>query len=107
MIEKRYRTNLNDKISALRNSVPSLRAMMNRAEAQGEDALDDGLSSAQKLSKATILSKATEYIRHLERKNDKLSWENAELKDRVSRLETMVLNSVNTFADADNNRFPP
>jgi hypothetical protein len=57
MIEKRYRTNLNDKIAALRDSVPSLRIMTKSA--RGEDTTDDredlqGLTPAHKLNKATV-----------------------------------------------------
>jgi hypothetical protein len=59
MIEKRYRTNLNDKIAALRDSVPSLRIMTKSA--RGEDTADDreelhGLTPAHKLNKATVSS---------------------------------------------------
>ena len=103
MIEKRYRTNLNEKILALRNAVPALRAMAKNSDQQADDGLDDGqddlntLASAQKLSKATILCKATEYIRSLEKKNDRFGWENAELRRRVTKLETVVLSSVNGF----------
>lgn len=54
MIEKRYRTNLNDKIAALRDSVPSLRVMTKSA--RGEDTTEDredlqGLTPAHKLNK--------------------------------------------------------
>lgn len=57
MIEKRYRTNLNDKIAALRDSVPSLRIMSKNS--RGEDTMDDredlqGLTPAHKLNKATV-----------------------------------------------------
>jgi hypothetical protein len=57
MIEKRYRTNLNDKIAALRDSVPSLRIMSKSA--RGEDTTNDreelhGLTPAHKLNKATV-----------------------------------------------------
>lgn len=57
MIEKRYRTNLNDKIAALRDSVPSLRIMSKSS--RGEDTADDredlqGLTPAHKLNKATV-----------------------------------------------------
>jgi hypothetical protein len=59
MIEKRYRTNLNDKIAALRDSVPSLRIMSKSAK--GEDTTEDreelhGLTPAHKLNKATVRS---------------------------------------------------
>lgn len=54
MIEKRYRTNLNDKISALRDSVPSLRVMSKGSGNQsGEEDLQ-GLTPAHKLNKATV-----------------------------------------------------
>lgn len=57
MIEKRYRTNLNDKIAALRDSVPSLRVLTKSA--RGEDTSGDreelhGLTPAHKLNKATV-----------------------------------------------------
>ncbi len=57
MIEKRYRTNINDKIAALRDSVPSLRIMSKSA--RGEDTTHDreelhGLTPAHKLNKATV-----------------------------------------------------
>ncbi len=63
MIEKRYRTNLNDKIAALRDSVPSLRIMTKSA--RGEDTTEDreelhGLTPAHKLNKATVSSGARE-----------------------------------------------
>lgn len=59
MIEQRYRTNLSDKIAALRDSVPSLRIMAKSA--RGEDTTDDveelqGLAPAHKLNKATVSS---------------------------------------------------
>lgn len=59
MIEKRYRTNLNDKIAALRDSVPSLRVLSKSA--RGEDTTEDreelhGLTPAHKLNKATVRS---------------------------------------------------
>ncbi|KAJ9131722.1 Sterol regulatory element-binding protein 1 [Pleurostoma richardsiae] len=108
MIEKRYRTNLNDKIAALRDSVPALRVMVHRLEHthSGED--DDvpashgfevgeeeedlgGLTPAHKLNKATILGKATEYIAHLERRNRSLAKENAALRSRVEGFEMLVM----------------
>ncbi|CZT50333.1 related to myc-type bHLH transcription factor [Rhynchosporium secalis] len=92
MIEKRYRTNLNDKIAALRDSVPSLRIMSKSA--RGEDTADDreelqGLTPAHKLNKATVLSKATEYINHLEKRNKRLQDENEEQKARLAAFETL------------------
>lgn len=99
MIEKRYRTNLNDKIAALRDSVPALRVMVHRLERQGSEEGDDeicdedlgGLAPAHKLNKATILSKATEYIAHLEKKNKSLARENNQLRNRVEGFEMLVM----------------
>ncbi|KAL2127995.1 hypothetical protein VTI74DRAFT_9868 [Chaetomium olivicolor] len=111
MIEKRYRTNLNDKITQLRDAVPSLRLMAQRtkmleggagaaASAEYEDGedglLENGLGSglahgAAKLNKATILSKATEYILQLERRNHGLETENSALRGRMEGLEMMLM----------------
>ena len=76
-IEKRYRTNLNHKISALRDAVPSLRKL--GALAAG----DDSLASSNKLNKATVMSKAIEYIQHLESRNQRLEEENSSLRECV------------------------
>lgn len=116
MIEKRYRTNLNDKIAALRDSVPALRVMVHRLEqnpnggvgnANDMDVMEEikaeagldpnedvdlgGLTPAHKLNKATILSKATEYIALLERKNRALAKENTSLRNRVEGFEMLVM----------------
>lgn len=54
MIEKRYRTNLNDKIAALRDSVPSLRVITKR-NSRGEEVVEDlqGLTPAHKSNKVS------------------------------------------------------
>lgn len=103
MIEKRYRNNLNDKIAELRDSVPSLRVMSKGMNLGGdhdggddEDAEEEdlqGLTPAHKLNKATILSKATEYISHLEKRNAFLTKENAGLKARVDAFEILLMSS--------------
>ncbi|OAA59488.1 hypothetical protein ISF_06423 [Cordyceps fumosorosea ARSEF 2679] len=94
MIEKRYRTNINDKIAALRDSVPSLRIMSKSA--RGEDTTQDreelhGLTPAHKLNKATVLSKATEYIRHLEKRNTRLLEENNAMQARIAAFEKLFM----------------
>jgi hypothetical protein len=95
MIEKRYRTNLNDKIAALRDSVPSLRVMSRNggAEEDDDDVDLEGLAPAHKLNKATVLSKATEYIRHLEKRNKKLQDDLDALKKQMNSYEKMTMNS--------------
>ncbi|KAI9701374.1 MAG: hypothetical protein M1820_006465 [Bogoriella megaspora] len=100
MIEKRYRTNLNDKIAALRDSVPSLRVMSKGStrEGAGEEAEDlEGLTPAHKLNKATVLSKATEYINHLEKRNRKLNDELDNLKRRLQAVEKLTVTGVMTM----------
>ncbi|GFF32739.1 sterol regulatory element-binding protein 1 [Aspergillus udagawae] len=87
VIEKRYRANLNEKIAELRDSVPSLRASYKQANGNSGDDDDDGITSASKLNKASILSKATEYIRHLEIRNKRLEEENTALKIRLRQLD--------------------
>ncbi|KAF6802807.1 sterol regulatory element binding transcription factor sre1 [Colletotrichum sojae] len=95
MIEKRYRVNINEKIIALRDAVPSLRCVVQQTEnppAEGDEAFDvveelGGLMPARKLNKATILSKATEYISHLEKKNGQLWKENQELEKRLAEVQ--------------------
>jgi hypothetical protein len=94
MIEKRYRTNLNDKIAALRDSVPSLRVMSrpNGGNEEDDDPEDlEGLTPAHKLNKATVLSKATEYIRHLEKMNKRQKEEIQTLKGRLQSYENMAI----------------
>ncbi|KAL3417142.1 helix-loop-helix DNA-binding domain-containing protein [Phlyctema vagabunda] len=97
MIEKRYRTNLNDKIAALRDSVPSLRVMVKK-NSRGEEIEEDlqGLTPAHKLNKATVLSKATEYIAHLEKRNKHMARENTQLKARVEAFEILMLSQQST-----------
>ncbi|KAF7865269.1 hypothetical protein EAF04_006246 [Stromatinia cepivora] len=103
MIEKRYRTNLNDKIALLRDSVPSLRVMTrkcSRGQEDGDEHIGDdeeedlqGLTPAHKLNKATVLSKATEYINHLEKRNKYLQRENENLKSRVEAFEMLMMSN--------------
>lgn len=92
MIEKRYRTNLNDKIAALRDSVPSLRVMAGTSKLGEDDDEEDleGLTPAHKLNKATVLAKATEYIRHLEKRTKRLQDENDQLKNRLAAFEKLA-----------------
>lgn len=88
VIEKRYRANLNDKIAELRDSVPSLRATSKSNNGTLLDDEDgDGVTPASKLNKASILSKATEYIRHLEIRNRRLEDENTALKNRLRQVD--------------------
>ncbi|KAL2844726.1 hypothetical protein BJY01DRAFT_263808 [Aspergillus pseudoustus] len=96
VIEKRYRANLNEKIAELRDSVPSLRASKGSCGIVDDDA--EGVTPANKLNKASILSKATEYIRHLETRNKRLEDENTALKVRLRELEKAADQSLTSAA---------
>ncbi|KAG9517480.1 hypothetical protein KCV07_g6193, partial [Aureobasidium melanogenum] len=93
VIEKRYRNNLNDKIAELRDSVPSLRAM---SRPNGNDDSEDleGLTPAHKLNKATVLAKATEYIKHLEKRAKTQADELTQLKTRMANMEKAMARSA-------------
>jgi hypothetical protein len=94
VIEKRYRANLNEKIAELRDSVPSLRVL--KKTQAGEDVAGsddenlDGLAPTNKLNKASVLTKAVEYIRHLETRNKRLEDENRLLKERMQTLDKVL-----------------
>jgi len=80
LVEKRYRSNINDKIAELRESVPSLRdSLLSPAESRGP-------AAALKHNKATILTKAIEYIHVLERRNAYLEDANNDLRSRALRV---------------------
>lgn len=107
VIEKRYRANLNDKIAELRDSVPSLRIAKKITQDKDQDESEEedleGIAPSNKLNKASILSKATEYIRHLELRNKRLDDENLALKTRLRKVERELErggNSVSLQAQA-------
>ncbi|KAK1093397.1 Clr6 histone deacetylase associated PHD protein-2 Cph2 [Friedmanniomyces endolithicus] len=89
VIEKRYRNNLNDKIVELRNAVPALRAM-GRADNGGDEEDLEGLTPAHKLNKATVMGKATEYIKHLEKRNKTIADEMEALQARLDAVEAAI-----------------
>lgn len=70
-IERRYRTNLNARITGLKQSVPALRVLEARLSGKDSTPTDvvdergfvDGVKIGRKMSKANVLGKATEYIR--------------------------------------------
>ncbi|KAI4150512.1 MAG: hypothetical protein LQ340_004027 [Diploschistes diacapsis] len=89
VIEKRYRSNLNDKIAKLRDSVPELRfappTIKKRPQKSinsDSDGSGDEASQGLKFNKATVLIKATEYIQQLERQNQRLLAEVSTLRNR-------------------------
>ncbi|KAK0742403.1 hypothetical protein B0T21DRAFT_346207 [Apiosordaria backusii] len=85
-IERKYRTNLKDKISELRDAVPALRTIPENEE--GEDGTQP--SRAPKVSKGAVLTKATEYIHWLERRNKQIVQEHRELSRRLQAFEQLL-----------------
>ena len=83
-IERKYRTNLKDRISELREAIPSLRAIPD----DGDDMAS--ARAAPKVSKGTVLSKATEYIHTLERRNRAMAIKNEELSRRLQAFEQLI-----------------
>lgn len=109
LIEKRYRANLNVKIEMLRDSVPSLRALKKARDrtdngGSSDDGDDrEGLTPNGKLNKASILTKAVDYIKQLEFRTRRLEDENCYLKQQLdslhksmSRKGEVVLESAET-----------
>ncbi|EGO54699.1 hypothetical protein NEUTE1DRAFT_124895 [Neurospora tetrasperma FGSC 2508] len=92
-IERKYRTNLKDKIAELREAVPALHTI---SEAGGVE--DDGSqnSRAPKVSKGTILTKATEYIHQLERRNKQITMEHRELSRKLQAFEQLLNHTAAT-----------
>jgi hypothetical protein len=92
-IEKRYRSNLNDKIYALRQRVPSLRTIPEGVQA--DDNAGEGESSAPKAGhkrgKAEVLTGAIAYISHLEGAVERLGGEVVVLKARVMAFKKLAL----------------
>ncbi|KAI8580192.1 hypothetical protein K450DRAFT_238605 [Umbelopsis ramanniana AG] len=97
-IERRYRNNINDCLSDLKNAVPALKfakvkdntiddaqSTVDQGNEQEEE-LIDGVPVATKLNKATILRKATEYIVHLKATIEQSESENKALQNLILQL---------------------
>lgn len=95
LIEKKYRTNINAKILMLRDAVPTLRFAAGASRESSVAALE-GLSPASKLNKASIFTKATEYIQHLEQKVEYLSAKNQELQSMLNAATAATSSHHNT-----------
>nr|CAG8436468.1 9985_t:CDS:2 [Entrophospora candida] len=96
VIERRYRNNINNRINDLKNVVPALCHVKGSSkddndgddeyESNNDEKVVDGIRVPQKLKKATILEKSTEYILYLKNNNDKLKEENDELIKIIASL---------------------
>jgi len=80
-IEKRYRTNLNAKINCLDQGVPKCYHL---PESDGED------GAARKCGKSAILTRALEYIRHLEKNTKRLELEVEVLETHVGAFKNLA-----------------
>ncbi|KAL7975012.1 hypothetical protein HDV63DRAFT_399093 [Trichoderma sp. SZMC 28014] len=85
-VERKYRTNLKDKITELRNAVPALHQV-----SEGEADSAQGIS---KVSKGTVLTKATEYIHQLEQSNKDIMTEHKQLARRLQAFEALLNDSM-------------
>ncbi|KAK3292685.1 uncharacterized protein B0H64DRAFT_329270 [Chaetomium fimeti] len=85
-IERKYRTNLKDRISELRDAVPALRTISE----EGDEGEEMQPSRAAKVSKGTVLTKATEYIQLLERRNKQIAQEHRDLSRRLQAFEELL-----------------
>jgi hypothetical protein len=96
-IEKRYRTNLNEKINCLRDGVPALCRHSSSESKSGDEAEDsdgegvDSKTGQQKYGKAAVLTRALEYIQHLESTTQRLGNEVDVLKTRVGAFEKLAM----------------
>jgi len=89
-IEKRYRSNLNDRIDCLRLGIPSLSRTSSSESRSGdecEDSDENGKDAQPKYGKAAILTRALDYIKHLESTTERLSNEVDLLKCRMGSSE--------------------
>ncbi|KAG5977411.1 hypothetical protein E4U55_006832 [Claviceps digitariae] len=96
-VERKYRTNLKDKIAELRAAVPALHTCGTNAEGDSEGGSAAGQQSGNKISKGTVLTKATEYIHQLEARNKAIVQEHQQLSRRLQAFETLL--SANSQAE--------
>ncbi|KJZ74649.1 hypothetical protein HIM_05999 [Hirsutella minnesotensis 3608] len=84
-VERKYRTNLKVKIAELRDAVPALQSPTPCTEAES----GSGQQGPPKVSKGTVLTKATEYIQQLEQRNKAIVLEHQQLARRLQAFETL------------------
>jgi hypothetical protein len=92
-VEKRYRTNINEKLEALRQRIPSLCRRSSTSSESGDeledvDAFNDNIKiKPKKYGKAEILIQALAYIKHLEKDTKQLRAEATTASSRINMLE--------------------
>jgi len=91
------RTNLNDKIACLGQGIPQLLEMSSTDSKSGDDGDDSDHDTVnkktgqQKYGKAAILTRALEYIQHLECSAQRLGGEVVALNTRVGAFERLAM----------------
>ncbi|KAG6038956.1 hypothetical protein E4U41_003462 [Claviceps citrina] len=87
-VERKYRTNLKDKIAELRAAVPALQT--SGADGDSEGGSTGGQQGSNKISKGTVLTKATEYIHQLEARNKAIVQEHQQLTRKLHSIESLL-----------------
>jgi len=99
-IERRYRTNINDKIMALRESIPSLRTSLDGEAIEYDVEDDDTKENAQKYGKAEVLTRAVEYISHIEDSIRRLGLQSDVLKARIFAFEKLAVSGSTVMSNS-------
>lgn len=96
------RTNLNEKINSLRDALPTV-TKFSLDTRTGEDESDEDVekSGQQKFGKAAVLTRALEYIKHLERNTQKLGAEVDMLKSRVGAFEELAMSGTSAVNESN------
>ncbi|EMG46073.1 hypothetical protein G210_3689 [Candida maltosa Xu316] len=89
-IEKRYRININAKIAGIQKIIPWVAFEKTAFETGEEGEAEAEAKNNTRLNKSMILEKATEYIIHLQKKEQEYAEENAKLKEQVAKLGGQV-----------------
>lgn len=98
------RTNLNEKINCLRDAIPtscktSLDAKTGDEDSEGDDI--DSKSEQQKFGKAAVLTRALEYIQHLEQNTQRLGNEMDIMKVRIGAFERLARSGTAAVGERD------
>lgn len=96
--EKRYRMNLNEKLSQLSACVPFLFRPRGSKVSSKQNVDAEGVEAVQtKYGKGAMLTRALEYIKNLEETVQRLDAEGAVLKTRVGAFEMLATNKGISF----------
>ena len=88
-VERKYRENLNTNFETLRRTIPSMQPASTGYSPRNAGDVED-CGKTVKPRKADILSSATDYVKQLEDKNDKMGCEIDFLRSRVKAIEKLI-----------------